>query len=144
MHRLQGQITGLESGALVTKAAHKAANAAAAQAAMGRIDAETAEVYAYFHWRNQALLRMEQQPQAGSQELFNGGPPGLELRLVIAEQQEIVHVTHICRAAQGVFGKHIQFMQIDVGPELAGQVANGQPSGTVKGKQIIPGETGLG
>ena len=63
------------------------------QAAMGRIDDEAQERDAFGH-RPGLRAGVDRQAQAG-QPVNYGLAPGPERRLVVAEEQEVVHVTDV-------------------------------------------------
>ena len=49
----------------------------------------------------------------------------------------IINITHISFAAQLAFDEMIDGIEEDIGPELAGQIADGQPARAQGGKQIV-------
>ena len=77
--------------------------------------------------RRQDRMRLECEPQALLQEGGNRGMPPHQLRPVFVQQHEVVHITHVVAALQLVFDELVQLVEIEVGEELAGEVADGEP-----------------
>ena len=46
--------------------------------------------------------------------------------LVVAKNDKIIHVAHIILNAQPLFNEMIQLVQVNIGPYLRGQAADGQ------------------
>ncbi len=67
---------------------------------------------------------MDRQAQAG-QVGDHRAAPGMQGDLVVGEEQHVVHVAHVTTALKLPLDAVIQPVQIDIGPELAGQVADG-------------------
>ncbi len=108
------------------------------EATMVGVDDEAEEGDAFGH-RSRVDAGVDSEAQAGA--TFDDGPmPIPQHALVVAETDKIIHETHIGRAAQFPFDEVIEGIQIAVGPELAGEVANWQPPGPVDGKEIVAGE----
>ena len=61
-------------------------------------------------------------------------------RLSSPNSSEVVHIAHVARAAQLALDEVVERIHVAVGPELAGQVADGQAARTVDGKEIVAGE----
>jgi hypothetical protein len=78
------------------------------------------------------------QRQATSGEI--GGDPirpgGQDLRLVV-EQREVVDVPQVARSSQHLLAEMIEAIEVDVGEELAGQVADRQPPPAAIGLEEI-------
>ena len=79
------------------------------------------------------------QPQS-SQPLDDRRLPRPQRALVVAEQGEVVDVAEIGAAAE--FARHelIEGMQVAVGPELRGEIADRQPPRPADGKQVVAGK----
>ena len=67
----------------------------------------------------------------------------MQLLFFVRKQQEIIHITQIRRALQLMLDEHIQLVQVDIGPELAGEVADQHFARPQQGKQIISRKQGL-
>jgi hypothetical protein len=66
--------------------------------------------------------------------------PAPELAFAVAEQGEIVHVPQVRPAAEFTLDEQIEGVEIDVGPELRGQIADRQPPGPAGRQQVVPRE----
>lgn len=55
-----------------------------------------------------------------------GGPVGGPVAGVVVEQREVVHVVEVALRPQDLPSEVVQAVEMDVGAELAGQVADGQ------------------
>jgi len=72
-----------------------------------------------------SFVGVDFKPQ-GDEKIFDVPPPAVEGGFVLCKKHEVVAVTEIGFTAQILFNKIVQFVQIDVGPKLAGLVADGQ------------------
>ena len=82
---------------------------------------------------------MDGQSQS-SQELDNRLAPFVQAGFLVVKQDKIVYITEISVAIEPALDKLIQVIQVDICPELAGEVAEWQSAWTKSGKQIIPGK----
>ncbi len=99
---------------------------------------ETEEGDALCH-RPRVCARMHGQAQAG-QALDHGRAPGPQRRFVRAKEQQVVHVAHVAWTAQAPRDEMIQRIEIDIGPKLAGQVADGQTAWALRCERVIARE----
>ena len=76
--------------------------------------------------------RVKAQPPA--LEIFGDAlPPHLELFPLVVKQREVVHVAHIPLGPQHFLAEVVQAVQIQIGEELAGQVADRQAAPALEG-----------
>jgi hypothetical protein len=66
--------------------------------------------------------------------------PDPEFPLDVAEQGEIVDVTEIGAASELARDEFVERVQDAVGPELRGEIADGQTSRTADREQVVTGE----
>ena len=64
----------------------------------------------------------------------------MQLLLVITEEQEIVTIAQVAPTVQVPLDEVVQRIQIDVGPGLRGQVADGQALGAQRVQQRVAGK----
>ncbi len=107
--------------------------------AMGGINNEAQPRDAVCDGNDLRRAGVHRQPQA-REKINETALPFIQLALAVAEQGEIINVTQISRATQFALNKPIERREINVAPELAGQVADGQAARTIDGEQIITGE----
>ena len=68
-------------------------------------------------------------------------PPLRELLRIVVEQREVVHVPHVPLRAQHFLAEVVEAIEIEVGEELAGEVADGQAAPPFEGgEQVVAGE----
>lgn len=85
------------------------------------------------------FARMQTQA-AAFQKPGNPVPPDIEATGVVMEQGKIIHVPQVPVSSQHLLAEMIQAVQIDVGEELAGQVADRQATTpAIRGEQIVSG-----
>ena len=83
------------------------------------------------------LVWMKPQPPA-LQKHGDATPPRFELPGVIVKQGEVVHVAHVTLGPQYFLAEMVQAVEVQVGKELAGQIADRQAAPSFQGgKQII-------
>src|SRR5699024_859703 len=76
--------------------------------------------------RENLRLAIELELEAGAQPGGDLAAPMMQLRLVRMHDDKVVHIADIAPGAQGLLGEFVQLVQIDIGPELADQVADRQ------------------
>ena len=85
------------------------------------------------------LARMEAQA-AAFEEPGDAEPPVLEAFGVVMEECEVVHVAQVALRSQDLLAEVVQAVEVDVGEELAGQVADGQAAPALeRGEQVVAG-----
>lgn len=84
-------------------------------------------------------LLVQSEPPIG-QALDDGFAPGVKLRPAVAEEQKIIHVAKVAGALQFAPDKMIEVVEVDVGPELRCQVADGQAARAQGGQQVVAGK----
>ena len=83
---------------------------------------------------------MNAQPDFG-ELLLDGRSPGVQFRLVVGQQQRVIHVTQISRRPQFLPNEMVEFVQIEIRQELAGEVADRDTVASLRGReQIVPRE----
>ena len=89
--------------------------------------------------RHIRLARMQREPAPG--EVHADAPAPLrQHRGAVMEQGEVVHVAQVPQRAQDFLHEVVQAVEVDVGEELAGQVADGQPPAALEGgEQVVAG-----
>src|SRR5262249_255255 len=83
--------------------------------------------------------RMDGQAQSG-QAFLDGSFPPPQGRCIGGKEQHVIDIPHVAGTAQGALDEVVEGVEIDIGPELTGQVANGQATLAQHGKQIVTGE----
>jgi hypothetical protein len=82
---------------------------------------------------------MQRQPEAG--ELFpNLRFPLPEQALVVSEEQKVIDVRHVGATSQPPLDVLVQLVEIDVGSELADEVADRKAARALDGEQVVAGE----
>ena len=83
------------------------------------------------------------QPQAPALEIRRDSiPPVLEPAAVVVKQREVVHVPEISLRPQHFLAEVVEAVQIEIGEELARQVADGQASPAFEpGEEIVAGDS---
>ncbi len=76
----------------------------------------------------------------GARESNDLLPPAPEGRFVLGKEERIIHITQVSPAFQLPLDELIQLVQVAIGPELRGQVADGQAPGPTGGQQVVAGE----
>ena len=66
------------------------------------------------------------QLQTIGQEGFDGLPPGPQLVGVLVQQHEVIDIAQIMVRLEGVLDELIELVKVNVGKELAGQIADWQ------------------
>jgi len=84
------------------------------------------EVYALIAALQHDLVGMQFEPQPGAQEVVNGEFPAQQRGGIVGQQNEIVHIAQVGAHLEGVFDELVEFVEIDVGEELAGEAADWQ------------------
>ncbi len=74
------------------------------------------------------------------EEVTDSALPLPQLTLIITKQQQIIHIAQITSTTELAFHKLIQLIEVDVGPDLAGKIADGEATRPLGGQQIIPGK----
>ena len=74
---------------------------------------------------------------AALQEMFDSAPPAIELTMVVMKQREIVHVAHVALCAQHLLAEVVQAVQVEIGEELTGEVADRQPAAALERREQI-------
>ena len=83
------------------------------------------------------------QAQALAQKAFDGLAPLPQLGGVVVQQHEVVNVAQVVAHLEGVLDVLVEFVQIDVGEELAGEVADGQALAVRRvGQLLVRGHAG--
>ena len=59
--------------------------------------------------------------------------------LVVAKEQEVVAIAHIGRALELALDEVVERVEVEVGPRLRGEVADGQPARAQRRQQVIAG-----
>ena len=78
------------------------------------------------------------QAQAAAFEEAGDAPaPLIELPRVVVEQDEVVHVAQVSFRPQHFLAEVVQAVQIEIGEELARQVADREPSSSLEGSEEI-------
>lgn len=106
------------------------------QPAVGGEDAEPKKGNAGGNRMNACFMGVDFQAQA-CQKLFNVPSPMVQGGLVCGKEHKIIAVTQISLAAEFLFDELVEFVQVNVGPKLAGLVANGQTARAIGSQQII-------
>ena len=120
----------------VAEAAHVRVGQAA-QAAGQEDEAE--ELGRLLRLHDHGLARMQAQA-AAFQEPGDAEPPALEAFGVVVEEREVVHVAQVALRSQHLLAEVVQAVEMDVGEELAGQVADGQAAPALeRGEQVVAG-----
>lgn len=125
-----------KSGLILDNLALEVIDHPVANRKMGGPDDITQEIAAIVDRRQPAGIHVQLQPQACGKKLPYFEFPILQLHDVIAQQHEIVHITQVISAFQGMLYKLVKLVQIDIGEKLAGIVADGKtgaPSRVEKG-----------
>jgi hypothetical protein len=82
---------------------------------------------------------MHRQPEAG--KLFpNLRFPLPEQALVVSEEQKVIDVRHVGATSQPPLDVLVQLVEIDVGSELADEVADRKAARALDGEQVVAGE----
>ena len=134
----QGYRISVPGGHQMSQVAPKIDALASLQASSLREDHKTQDGNAFCH-RSRMRARMDGQAQSGQAFLY-GSFPGPQGRCIGGKEQHVIDIPHIARTAQGALDEVVEGVEIDIGPELAGQVADGQATRAQRGKQIVTGE----
>ena len=78
------------------------------------------------------------------QPVHDGLLPCPQRSLSVSKKQKIVHVADVACTVEFSFHKMVKGIQITVRPELAGEIADGQTSRPVDGKEVVAGSCGYG
>ena len=90
--------------------------------------------------KDHCLARMQAEPPP-LQECADPSSPFFELFAVVVKQREIVDVAQVALRAKNFLAEVIQSIEIEVGEELAGQVADGQAAAAFQRcQEIVAGE----
>lgn len=81
------------------------------------------------------FVRVQLQPQAFGQKVFNVFFPRCECPGFIGEQHKVIDIAQVALDLEGVFDELVEFVEVNVGKELAGQTADGQPDTGLAVKQ---------
>ena len=77
------------------------------------------------------------QPQGG--QIFDDLPTPIgQLAFIVAKKQHVIDVAQVGRAVQAALDEMVQRIQVDIRPELAGEIADGQAAGPQERQQVIP------
>jgi hypothetical protein len=74
------------------------------------------------------------------QKIFDGPLPVPQLLFRVAEEQKIIDIAQVRMAPQITFDELVEFIEIAVGPELAGEIADGQTAWPSRSEQIVAWE----
>jgi len=74
------------------------------------------------------------------QEPLNLPSNPVQLALAVVEHPEVVRVANVSPHSELFLDEVVQWIEEDVGEELAGQIANRQSSGAEEGKEVVAGE----
>jgi hypothetical protein len=98
------------------------------------------KVHPFVRPKHPALIRM--QPQPDRRQVFGYPLLGFpEPIFVIAKHHEIVTITNVIPATQGLLYKVVEIVEIKVGEKLAGQIADGDSLFAGHGrKQVVSGK----
>ena len=76
-----------------------------------------------------------------SRKRFNAVPPLPQLLQAVVEQGEVIHVAQAALGPQHLLAEVVLPVQMQVGEELTGEVADGQPAPSCKGReQVVTGK----
>src|SRR5215470_13770848 len=78
-----------------------------------------------FRHRPRLCARMDGQAHSGQTFLY-GRFPRPQCRWIGSKEQHVIDIPHIARTAQGALDEVVEGVEIDIGPELTGQVTDGQ------------------
>ena len=110
------------------------------QQAVRRQDPVAEEPDAVLDREDHALLRVKPQPQA-NQKVPDPFPHVGQVPLVVGEHQEIIDVADVALDPQPVLDEVIERVEVDVGEELAGLVADGDAPPPFAGReQVVAGK----
>ena len=81
------------------------------------------------------------EPQAAAfEEAGDAVPPLHEPLGVVVEEREVVHIAQVALRPQDLLAEVVEAVEMDVGEELAGQVADGQAPPALEGcEQVVAG-----
>jgi len=131
------------SGAILIPARSQAArefdDVAGLDAAMGGIDDEAKPGNAVRTGNDLGLRFVDGQTQA-AQEIDDGALPFIEPALAVIEKRKIIDIAQIGLASQVLRDEVVERRQIDVAPELAGQVADRQTARAFDSEEIVTGK----
>ena len=86
-------------------------------------------------------LRRVKEQAAPLQKALDPFPPLGELIRIVVEEGEVVHVAHVPLRPQHLLAEVIEAVEVEVGKELAGEVADGQAAPPFEGgEQVVAGE----
>ena len=75
------------------------------------------------------------------QKALDPFPPFGELIRIVVEEGEVVHVAHVPLGPQHLLAEVVEAIEVEVGEELAGEVANGQAAPPLEGgEEVVAGE----
>ena len=120
-------------------ASNEALNRLLLQSASVRKQPESQEVQALFGRRDLRLVRVQLEAafEEGQAQLVVPVP---KLGLAVAKQHQVIAIADVPGDAPMLSNQVIDGVQEDIGKELAGQVANGEPAGPLDGEQVVSGE----
>ena len=81
------------------------------------------------------FVRVQLQVKAFGEEMLDSRLPCGERFGLIGQQDEVVDVAQVALDLEGVFDELVEFVEVNVGKELAGQTADGQPDTGLAVKQ---------
>ena len=93
--------------------------------------------------RVQLATFVQLQAEALGEEGFDLPLPVRQLRLVRRQQHQVIAVSQVIARLELMFNELVQRIQIDVGEELAGQVADGQAAAGLGLEQGLVGRQAL-
>ena len=100
---------------------------------------EAEELRRLLRLHDHGLAPMEAQA-AAFQEPGEAEPPVLEAFGVVVEEREVVHVAQVAPGSQDLLAEVVQAVGVDIGEELAGQVADGQAAPALeRSEQVAAG-----
>ena len=89
---------------------------------------------------NHLRLRLMNSQTEMTQKIDDGALPFVEPVFAVAEEREIIDVPQISWASQVLRNEAIEGRQVDVAPELAGEIADGQAARAFDGEEIVAGK----
>ena len=104
----------------------KGAHAALAREAVAGVDDAAQEVDALGASLQHGFVRVQGEAEALVQKRLDRQALPVEGGAVIAQQHEVVHIAQVGAHLEAVFHELVEFVEVDVGKELAGEAANGQ------------------
>ena len=97
---------------------------------------EAEERRQFMRRQDDGFSRMQPEPPF-FKEHADPSPPLLELFAVVVKQSEVINIAQVTFCAENLLAEVVQTVEIDVGEELAGQVADGQAPASLKGRQQV-------